>query len=390
MKIVHIITRMILGGAQENTLLSVIGLDAKPEYDVTLITGPALGPEGELIEDARRAGVKLILVPEMRRSINPWLDLRTYRKLRRRLAEIRPAIVHTHSSKAGILGRLAAHRLGVPVIVHTIHGLPFHDYQSRLERRLFVAAERFAARRTHRIVTVCDAMIEKAVAAGVAPRDRFETVYSGMRVEPFLQAGRGDRGAVRAEFGLAPDDLVIGQIARLMTLKGHEYILPIIPDVGREFPRAKFLFVGDGILRSRLEAEAEALGVRDRVVFAGLVPHHRIPDVLSTMDLLIHASLREGLARVLPQALLAGVPVVSFDIDGAAEVVFSGETGYLAEPGSSASLLAEIRRMLADPKAARAMAERGRRSCLERFRHDRMVAHLDRIYQQLAAERGLV
>ena len=379
---------MILGGAQENTLLSVIGLDAKPQYDVTLITGPALGPEGELIEDARRAGVKLILVPEMRRNINPWLDLLTYRKLRRRLAEIQPEIVHTHSSKAGILGRLAAHRLAVPVIVHTIHGLPFHEYQSRLEHRLFVAAERFAARRTHRIVTVCDAMMEKAVAAGVAPRDRFETVYSGMRVEPFLQAGRRDRRAVRAEFDLAPDDLVIGQIARLMTLKGHKYILPIIPDVVREFPRAKFLFVGDGILRSQLEGQAKALGVRDRVVFAGLVPHHRIPDVLRTMDLLIHASLREGLARVLPQALLTGVPVVSFDIDGASEVVFPGETGYLAEPASSASLRDGIRRMLADPEAARAMAERGRRFCLERFRHDRMVEHLDQIYQRLVAEQG--
>src|SRR5262245_48877156 len=172
MKVAHIITRLILGGAQENTLLTVEDQQRDWGDEVTLITGPALGAEGSLIERARASAVDLRIVPEMRREIHPLRDWASYRALVRLLGEIRPELVHTHSSKAGILGRAAAARVGLPA-VHTIHGSPFHPYQSRLAYHAYRRAETWAARRTRRLISVCDAMTDQYVAAGVAPREKF-------------------------------------------------------------------------------------------------------------------------------------------------------------------------------------------------------------------------
>ena len=170
MRIVHVITRLIVGGAQENTLLTCRGLHESGRYEVTLVTGPAIGPEGELLSQAERSGFEVVVVPQMRREIHPLRDLASLRALRRIIAERRPQIIHTHSSKAGILGRYAAHREGVPIIVHTIHGLPFHPYERWWLNRLYVWLERRAAGWSSQLVSVADAMTEQAVAAGVALR----------------------------------------------------------------------------------------------------------------------------------------------------------------------------------------------------------------------------
>jgi glycosyltransferase involved in cell wall biosynthesis len=405
-RVVHIITRMILGGAQENTLLTCRGLHENPDYDVTLVTGPALGPEGELLSEAERLGLKVRVVPQLRRAMHPWRDWVALRSLRRILRELKPQIVHTHSSKAGILGRYAAHREGVPVILHTIHGLPFHPCERRWKNALYVRLERRAAKWSSRIVCVAHAMAEQAVAAGVASREKFVTVYSGMDTEAFLTSGR-HREAMRERLGFRGGEFVIGKVARLFELKGYEYVIEAARRVADAHPNVRFLFVGDGVLRERLEAQAERLGVRGRIVFAGLVPASQVPAYLSAMDALVHASLREGLARVLPQALLAGKPVVSFDVDGAREVVIDGETGRLVGiadcrlPIADCSLKSKIENRksripwgvdglvsalceaVEHPQEAAAMAERGRELCRERFRWEVMVAELDRLYREL-------
>ncbi len=231
-------------------------------------------------------------------------------------------------------------------------------------------------------------MSEQFVAADIAPRERFVTIHSGMEVEPFL-AEDGSRGRVRAEFGIAPDDVVIGKIARLFHLKGHEDVLRAFPEVLRRFPKARLFFVGDGILRDALSALAAQLGVRERVTFAGLAPAQRIPEMIKAMDLLVHASLREGLARVLPQALLTGCPVVSYDVDGAREVVLPAETGFLVPAESVDGLREALCESLGDMDAARRMARRGRELFTEQFRAETMVRRIAELYAEELERAGL-
>lgn len=378
MRILHIITRLIRGGAQENTLLSVIG-QQEAGHDVRLLVGPTDGPEGTLVPDALAAGVDYLETPHLIRSVNPLRDIQAYYALRRAIRDYRPDVVHTHSSKAGILGRLAAWHERVPFVVHTIHGLPFHPYQSRLAYQLYLQSERFAARRCHHILSVCDTMSEKAAAGGVAPLSFFSTVYSGMRTEQFLHPDR-PAAAYRDKLGLRPDDLVVGKVARLFELKGHDYLLDACAALAPDFPKLKLLLVGNGAWRERLEQKARALGIHDRIVWTGLLHPDEVGDAIQAMDLLAHCSLREGLARVLPQAYLCGKPVVSFDVDGAREVVINNQTGWLVPPADTGALCAALCEALGDLPHARALAENGRTLCRERFDWRTMVARLLEIY----------
>jgi glycosyltransferase involved in cell wall biosynthesis len=385
-RIAHVITRLILGGAQENTLLTCEDLQRDYGDQVLLVTGPALGPEGSLLERARANGVPLAVLPGLRRNIHPWRDLVAYRQIKRALQGFEPEVVHTHSGKAGLFGRAAAHALGVPAIVHGVHGAPFHPYQNPLSRAFFRICERWAARRCHAYISVADAMTDLMVAAGVAPPERFTTIYSGMEVEPLLTA-ESRRAPVRAELGYGPGDIVVGKVARLFHLKGHEFLLAAAPQIAQSDPRVRFLLVGDGILRKQLQSQVAALGLADRFRFLGLVPPQRIPDLLAATDIVVHTSLREGLARVLPQALIVGRPVISYDIDGAREVVLPGETGFLLEPRAIGPLAEAVLVLAADAALRDRMAATGRARCAVEFRHERMTARTREVYQRLLAGR---
>ena len=387
MKVVHVITRLVLGGAQENTLLTCEGLRRRG-HDVTLITGPALGPEGDLIKRANATGVPLRLVDELRRAVTPWRDLKSYCALKKLLCEIRPQIVHTHSSKAGIIGRRAAHAAGVPIIVHTIHGLPFFKCQSSAANWLYIALERRAALISDRIFCVADAMTEGAVAAGIAERSKFQTVYSGMEVEPFLDDSISSQDA-KKELGIPPDAPVVGKIARLFHLKGHEDFLAAAARISKRFPSARFLIVGSGILHDKLIHLALSLGIVEKVTFAGLVPPDRIPFMVKAMDVLVHASYREGLARTLVQALLSARPVVSYDLDGAPEVVLPGKTGFLVAPGDIQGLADSVVSLLSDPKLRQRYGEQGRSLFAKTFGHETMTTQIENAYFELARQKGI-
>jgi glycosyltransferase involved in cell wall biosynthesis len=386
MKVVHIITRMILGGAQENTLLTVEDQHHLWHDDVTLITGPAIGPEGSLIERARARQLDVRVVPELRRQIHPLRDWHSFRRLRALLREIKPQIVHTHSSKAGILGRAAAHQLGIPV-VHTIHGSPFHPFQNRFVYEVYRRSEQWASRRCDLLISVCDAMTEQYVAAGIAPREKFVTVYSGMEVDPFVNPPK-PREAVRRELGFDPEHIVVGKVARLFELKGHEYVIAAARTVVARNEHVQFLFVGDGLLREKLETECARGGLARHFVFTGLVPPERIPELIGAMDIVVHASLREGLARVLPQALIGGKPVVSYDIDGAREVVLPGETGFLLPPRSVVELADAIVQLANDPEMRNRYGQTGRAKFIDQFRHETMTTRLREIYERVIAKRS--
>ncbi len=386
MRIAHVITRLILGGAQENTLLSCEDLIRIYGDDVLLITGPPLGPEGSLIERARAGEVPLEMVPQLGRAVHPWRDASSYFAVKRAIRRFRPDVVHTHSAKGGILGRAAASALRVPAIVHGVHGAPFHPYQSRIARALIRAAERWAAARCHAMVSVADAMTDLMVEAGVAPREKFTTIYSGMEVEPFLDSKR-HRDTMRRELGYRPEDIVVGKVARLFHLKGHTYVIEAARRIIERHPHVRFLLVGDGLLRETLERQIAAAGLVEHFQLVGLVPPQRIPEFISAMDIVVHASLREGLARVLPQALIAGKPVVSYDIDGAREVVLPDKTGYLIPP-TSVEQLAQAVCCLAESSEQRdAYGLEGRRRFADLFRHERMTAELRTLYQRLLNEK---
>lgn len=335
MRVAHVITRLIVGGAQENTIASVLGLREKPGLEVSLISGPTTGPEGSL--EPRVAGIPglLTIVPELIRPVSPWHDWLALRKLTALFRAQRPDLVHTHSGKAGVLGRLAAHAAGVPLIVHTIHGPSFGAFQGALANFAFRAAERRAGRVTTHFVSVANAMTEQYLAAGIGKPEQYTRIFSGFDLEPFLNA-KNDL-ALRAKLGIAPDEFVIGKVARLFEHKGHMDLLAAALPLMERFPRVKILLVGDGNLRPSLEAMIHQMPggkpLQGRVIFTGLVRPEEVPDYIGIMDAVAHLSRREGLARVLPQALAAGKPIVAYDCDGAREVCLDGETGFLVKPG---------------------------------------------------------
>ena len=380
-RVLHIITRLIVGGAQENTLLSVEGLDRLEEYEVVLVTGVDNGPEGDLLERARRT-TRLVIVPELGRSINPLSDVAAFFKLYRLIRRGRYHIVHTHSSKAGVLGRLAARLAGTPIVVHTLHSLVFHDYQPWLVNRLWWAVKKLCAPLTDHFISVSSVISQKAIAAGIARPEKFTTIYSGMELDWFLDS-KVDPAAVRREFGIPADAPVVGKIARLFSLKGHDQLLDAAPEVVRRHPDVRFFLIGDGLLYEHLRSRAREAGILDNFVFAGLIPRERIPEMIAVMDVVVHTSLREGLARVLPQALAMGKPCVSFDIDGAPEVVIPGETGYLVRPGDARGLADAISELLANPQLRARMGESGRRRVDPAFRAETMVEQIGLVYQSL-------
>ncbi len=387
-RIAHVITRMILGGAQQNTLLCCEDLLREYGDDVLLITGPSPGPEGSLLDRGRAGGVPVEIVPSLARPISPWPDIVAYQHLKRVLHGFKPDVVHTHSAKGGILGRAAAWKLHAPAIVHTIHGAPFHPYQSGIARATFRACERWAAHRCHAMISVADAMTRLMVEAGVAPADKFTTIYSGMEVEPLLEA-HSLRDQTRRELGYRPEDVVIGKIARLFHLKGHEYVVEAARRVVATVPNVRFLLVGDGLLQDRLHRQIAAAGLDDRFRFLGLVQPQRIPALIAAMDIVVHASLREGLARVLPQALLVGRPVVSYDVDGAREVVLPGVTGFLVPPKNIDELARALEDLARDKQLRARLGAEGRRRFTDQFRHERMTRRIRQLYERLLAGRRI-
>lgn len=392
LKIVHIITRLILGGAQENTLITC-KLLAQRGHDVTLVTGPALGPEGELFEQTRKQSYKTIVIDSLRRQINPFFDIPAYQEIKKYLEEIQPDIVHTHSAKAGILGRFAAYKLKTKnsklKTIHTIHGLAFHPYQNDLINKFYIAVEKSAAKRTDAFISVADAMTSQALAAGIGRPEQFTTSYSAIEEDDFLQPiSEKLRRVFRLKYGIAEDAVVLVTIARLFMLKGHDYIIESAKQLSQKYKNAVWLFVGDGNLSEYYKNQVGSLGLSDRIIFTGLLPPHQIPLVIASSDILVHCSLREGLARTLPQAMLCGKPAVSFDVDGAREVV-NENTGRLIEPKNIEQLTKACAELIENKKLRETLGEQGRKSVKEKFAPKTMVDTIESVYQKLLKEKAL-
>jgi glycosyltransferase involved in cell wall biosynthesis len=387
LKITHVITRLVIGGAQENTVATVLGLRRKSGVEVNLISGPTTGPEGSLESEFKNSPELLTIVPELVRPIHPLKDFLALKKLERIFREQKPDVVHTHSGKAGILGRLAAKRAGVPIIIHTIHGPSFGAFQNGFSNFIFRSAEKKAARPTDHFIVVADAMKNQYLAAGISKQEQYTKIFSGFPLEPFL-AAKNDL-ELRKKLGIAPDDFVIGKIARLFKLKGHDDLFAIAPELVRQNPKIKFLLVGDGEWGERFQNLAKSLDMEANFVFTGLVPPNEVPKYVGIMDALVHLSQREGLPRALPQALAAGKPVVAYDCDGAREVCLNGETGFLIQPGDLKNLTGKIIQLANDAKLREQFGTRGQNFVRENFAVEKMVDGIYNLYLKLAAERGL-
>jgi glycosyltransferase involved in cell wall biosynthesis len=381
MRVTHIITRLVVGGAQENTVATVLGLRQKPGVEVGLISGPTIGPEGSLESEVSKIPGLFEIVPELVRPVHPLKDWLALRRLEKILRGQKPDIVHTHSGKAGILGRLAAKRTGVPVIIHTVHGPSFGNFQNAAANFIFRAAEKYAAPSTTHFVVVADAMKEQYLAAGIGRPGQYAKIFSGFPLEPFL-AAKNDP-ALRGKLGIAPDDFVIGKIARLFRLKGHDDLFAVAPELVRKNPKIKFLLVGDGEWRGRFENLAKTLGLEKNFIFTGLIPPADVSRCVGIMDTLVHLSLREGLPRALPQALAAAKSVVAYDCDGAREVCLDGKTGFLIRPGDLTTLKNRLLQLAGDAALREMLGRYGRQFVRENFAVEKMVDAIYYLYLKL-------
>lgn len=386
MKVVHIITRLILGGAQENTLITC-KLLANRGHDVTLITGPALGPEGELFRQTKNQKYKTIVIKSLRRQINPVHDIPAYRAIKKHLKKIQPDIVHTHSAKAGVLGRFAAHSLDNTKVVHTIHGLAFHPYQNELINKFYIAVEKSAAKKTDAFICVADAMTSQALAAGIGRAEQFTTAYSAIEEDDFLRpVSENLKRTFRHKYGIAEDAVVLITIARLFMLKGHDYIIESAKQLSKKYENAVWLFVGDGNLSEHYKKQVRESGLSEKIKFTGLMPPHQIPLAIQSSDVLVHCSLREGLARTLPQALASGKPAISFDVDGAREVV-NQNTGRLIKPKNVEQLITACSELIKDKNLREKLGAAGRESVKDRFAPNTMVDTIEAVYNKLLEEK---
>ena len=386
MKICHIITRLIVGGAQENTIFTVEGL-LKKGYKVDLISGKTEGPEGSLEKKIKEKNINLITIPQMIRDINPVLDLIAIFKIFKILKKNCYDIVHTHSAKAGFLGRIAAKIANKKtIVIHTIHGPSFYPYQKKISFLLYRFAEKFAGKFTDHFICVGEVMKERYLKNGIGKEEQYSVVYSGFLIEPYIESEK-KREIIREKSGIKKEEKVIGMIGRLFPLKGQEYLLTSFSSLVKEFPDIKLVFVGNGILREKLENMAKEYGIEKKVIFTGLISPEKIPEYVSAMDIVAHTSLREGVPKAVAQGLAGGKPVVVFNVDGAKEIVINGETGFLIEPKKVEQLTEKIKFLLENPSIAEKMGKKGREKIINMFSVNKMVDEIEKIYLNLKNEK---
>ncbi len=375
---------MDLGGAQQAVLALLQGLEPAA-FEQIIITGQG----GLLFEElAKLPGVRHYVVPHLNRHIGPrsvWADLKALWQIRGILRAERPLIAHTHTPKAGIIGRWAAHLAGVPIVLHTYHGFGFGDSHASWRRWLYVSIERSTARITSRLVAVSEQNRSKAEAMGMFKQGRCDVIRSGISF-PQFQLQTFDKVQKKMELGLSPTDRIVGIVASFTPAKGLQYFLDAAAQIRASSPGVRFLMVGDGELRPQLESRMRQLQMGQALQMLGW--RRDVPELLRIFDVLMLTSLWEGVPRVLVEAALAGVPVVASNVDGVAEVVQDGRTGILVPPGDAHAAAQAVIELLSDETRRKSMGSVGQSTVTE-FSVERMLdAHL-KLYRQLAGPQPL-
>ncbi len=377
-RVLHVITRLIRGGADENTLLTIRGMSSRYATDL------AVGRDSELEDVALPPGVRVFVVPQLVREIRPHRDLAALAHLVRLMRAEDYALVHTHTAKAGVLGRVAAATSGTPVVVHTLHGSTFHPYVNPVARHVYLALERLAARWTDRFITVGDDLGQRYVDAGVMHSGDYDTIYSGMDVERFVGArtmSEFEQAQLRRELGVPLGVPLVGVFARLERRKGHVYLFEAMRALSERLPDLHLLVVGDGGYRRELQELAERLDITERLHWAG---HRRdIQRTLAIVDVVALTSLWEGLPRTLVQAALVGRPIVTFAVEGAREIVHDGVNGYVVPIGDVGALTTRLGQVLESVRRGASMGGERVEELAELWSVDRMVDSTAALYDRL-------
>jgi glycosyltransferase involved in cell wall biosynthesis len=382
-KILHIITRLDKGGSAENTIYTVARLGSDR---AVLLSGKTNDPDGRIADEIRKNNVKLIVVPELEREINIVKDIKAFFKIYRHIKKDRYEIVHTHSSKAGILGRWAAWLAGVKIIIHTPHGHVFYGYFGAMKSRLFVILEKITALITNRIITLTEKGTEEHLRFKIASAAKFVTIPSGIRMSsdyencPLLD--------MKKELGISTDAIVVGTVSRLDPVKGNKYLIETINEIKKrkyqKWNKMKFIIVGGGSEEEKLKNMAIEYGVYDKIIFTGM--REDAEAIISIMDIFVLFSLMEGMGKVLLKAMLYGKPVVSTDVGGIPEIINEGINGYLVPSGDYVSAANSIIKLVSDEKLRKQMGLTGHglvnkeENGLRKYSFEGMIAKIERLY----------
>jgi glycosyltransferase involved in cell wall biosynthesis len=375
LKVCHIITHLEMGGAQGNTLHTVQHLN-RTEFSPILMSGVGGVWDGraQSIPD-----LEWCPIDSMTREISLRHDMAALSELTRKLRRSKPHIVHTHCSKAGILGRWAARLAGVPVIIHTTHGFGFTPIQSRRTRSMLIAAERLTANRATAYIVVSKANWGDGARLGVFGRRPVHLIRSGVEIARFrLAAGETSRGMGKPR---------IGCVGNLNPQKAPLDFVRVAARVRSQYPNAEFILVGDGPLRQQVEEEIVRLELSESFSLLGL--RQDIPQIMASLDVLVHTSRYEGLARVFPEAMASGLPIVATAVDGAKDVIVNGVNGYLCDPGDIDRLSERVVALLNNPSQARHIGSQNT-EILAEFDIDNMVRRQEELYRSYAARAGIV
>ena len=384
-KVINPITRLIVGGAQE-TVIETCACINKDRFETQIVAGPQTGPEGELISEVKKRHIPLTLIPELVREINPVKDLIAAYKLVKLFKREQPHIVHTHSSKTGIIGRWAARLAGVPVIVHTVHGWGHHPYQQPLIQKIYIFAEQKTVSFTDKLIAVSTLNVDKGLKDHIGTREKYVVIHSCINLDDFSRP-KVDPLSLRRALGIDAASPVVGTVSRLSHQKNPLDFVRMAAQVKKEIPTARFLFVGDGPLRAETEALIRELHLEQDIILAGL--RMDVPDLLHVMDIFTLTSLWEGLPRVIPQAMIAGLPVVANNVDGNAEIIRDGVNGFLTPPGDISLMAERIVRLLKDQPLKQAIVAQGRETAAQEFSLHDMVKKIETIYDELLTLKGI-
>jgi glycosyltransferase involved in cell wall biosynthesis len=375
-RILRIIARLNVGGPAIHVALLTQKFGA-PGYESRLVCGSIDASEGDMSYYAAERGVEPVYIAELGREINPLSDLRTIWKLYRLIKAYQPDVVHTHTAKAGITGRVAAWLAGVTVIVHTFHGHVFQGYFGALKTRVFIAIEQIAARLSDTLITLTEGLRrELADEYRIARKSRITVLPLGLDLAPFAEMPRKS-GGFRAAWSIPPDAPLIGIVGRLVPIKNHDLFLEAARRLREQHPTARFVIIGDGETRAQVEAQVEALGLRESVIFTGWL--RDLAPAYSDMDALVISSLNEGTPVSIIEALTAGCPVVATAVGGLPDLLEGGRWGRLVPSGDAAALSEALDMTLRQPPS---MTE-ARQVMQNRYGIDRLVSDLDSLYRAL-------
>lgn len=373
-RVLHVHTLPVISGSGLNTFLTMRGL---PEERYTAELSCA--PGGPLLELVQQAGMVVRPLPHMVQPIHPLHDLLAVLEVWRLMRRHRYTIVHTHNSKAGFVGRLAATLARVPVILHTVHGFAFHTHERWWRRWLFRVLERLAARWCDHLIMISEPLIDWALRERIAPREQMTKIYSGIDLSAFRQPGNVT--ALRAELGFRNHEFVVGEVAKLWPGKGHEVLFRAAATLKARIPQLRLMVVGEGELRQTLQELAKRLGIHDRVVFTGF--RQDVPTLTHLFDVAVLPSFFEGMGRAIIEAQAAGKPVIASCVGGIPDLIVEGQTGLLVEPGNVEQLAEAIWRLYTQPELRRQLGQAAQRAVDGRFEANAMVQQIVNLYDKL-------